>query len=73
MIDESGKPIANVKVWVYWPAGGPIEKGMYGIEKTVYTDVAGRWELSGLPDDLKTLNLRFEHESYSSNKQADCS
>jgi beta-lactamase regulating signal transducer with metallopeptidase domain/uncharacterized GH25 family protein len=52
IVDADRQPVAKARVYAYSSAGGAIEAGFDAIDKTVYTNAAGEWEMSGAPAGL---------------------
>ncbi len=62
VVDADGRPVAGARVYAYSPTSASIEAGFDALDKTVYTNAAGEWQMSGAPPKLKQLGLMIDRE-----------
>ncbi len=62
VVDADGRPVANARVYAYSPTAATIEAGFDALDKTVYTNAAGEWQMSGAPTELGQLGLIIDRE-----------
>jgi beta-lactamase regulating signal transducer with metallopeptidase domain/protocatechuate 3,4-dioxygenase beta subunit len=60
--DGEGKPIANAQVKL--DVHSQRANGMVSLTCTTRTDTAGRWTVEGIPSDIDTVTLEFQHPEY---------
>jgi beta-lactamase regulating signal transducer with metallopeptidase domain len=62
VVDADGQPVANARVYAYSPTAATIEAGFDALDKTVSTNAAGEWQMSGAPMELAQLGLIIDRE-----------